>query len=144
MKPVTIVIHPDEKAWSLREINLVRPPTHQWHRWQIVTVVRNDRLAEWWNDLGPSASFPVQQFEVPSLGEHTVGELLDIAEHSRLQDDYWQKRAVEITDGCTLIADFLDQKEERWRVINNQTVSGPLVTKQRDGFDKRAAQRRAG
>ena len=144
MKAATVVIHPDEAAWSLREINLVRPPTHQWHRWQIVTVVRDDALAEWWRDLGPSAEYTRPELEVPSLGEHTVGELWDIADHYRLQDDYWRGRTRELTEASSLIPDFLEQKEEQWKVINNQTVSGPLITKQRDGFYKHEAQRRAG
>ena len=142
MKPATNVIHPDEKAWSLREINLVRPPTHQWHRWQIVTVVRGDALAEWWRDLGPKAAFPRPEMEIPALGEHTVGELWDMAEHYRLQDDYWLSRTRELAAGCTLISDFLDQKEEMWRVIRNQSQFGPKQHKQRVGFPKREAQRR--
>ena len=138
MKPVTLFISPDEKAMSLREQNLVRPPTHQWHRFQIVTVDRGDELAEWWRDLGPSTAFTAPGCEIPSLWEHTVGELWDIAEHHRLQDDYWQKFSEEKASESTLIGDFLEQYEERSKVIKNQSQFGPGVSHQRNGFSKEA------
>lgn len=138
MRPTTLFIHPDEKAMSLREINLVRPPTHQWHRYQIVTVNRGDELAEWWKDLGPSEAYQRPEVEIPSLWEHSVGELWDIAQHYRLQDDYWRKRTAEWQAESTLIPDFLDQHMERWRIIRNQSQFGPGYAKQRNGFFKEA------
>lgn len=141
-RPATTVISPDERAWALREVNLVRPPTHQWHRWQVVTVVRDDALAEWWRDLGPKALYSRPEVEIPSLGEHTVGELWDMAAHYRLQDDYWMKRTQELTEGCTLIHDFLEQKAEMRKVMRNQSVYGPGGHKQRDGFPHALRQRR--
>ena len=143
MKPVTNMIHPDERAHALAERNLVRPPTNQWHRWQIVTVYRNDRLTEWWSDLGPSENFPASQIEVPSLGEHTVGELRDIAERYRLRDgDYWRRFAAEQSQASTLAADAVAQVEERQRVMRNQSVYGPAVRRQRIGFPRRAMHER--
>lgn len=138
MKPVTLFVHPDEKAMSLREQNMVRPPTHQWHRYQIVTVNRGDELAEWWRDLGPSENFPAPGCEIPALWEHTVGELWDIAQHYRLQDDYWRKTAEEIQGESTLIPDFLNQYQERNEILRNRSRFGPGYTKQRNGFPKEA------
>ena len=138
IKPVTEAIHENEKAWSLREQNMVRPPTHQVHRWQIITVVRNDKLAEWWNDLGPAAEFRAPGIEIPALFEHSVAELRDIATEYRLGDDYWRKRTAELSAESTLVKDWLEQMEEDWRVIRNQSSFGPGVSKQRNGFDRRA------
>lgn len=138
MKAVTLVIHPDEKAMSLREINLVRPPSYQWHRFQIVTVNRGDELAEWWRDLGPAEEFTRPGVEVPSLWEHTVGELWDIADHYRMQDDYWQKFAEERAAESSLVNDFLEQYEERSKIIKNQSQFGPGVSHQRNGFSRSA------
>ena len=139
MKPATLFIHPDEKAMSLREINLIRPPTYQWHRWQIVTVNRGDALSEWWKDLGPKSNFPRPELEIPSFWEHTVGELWDMAQHYRLQDDYWRKFALEQAAESSLITDWTEQVEERREVINNRSKFGPGYTKQRVGFSRKAA-----
>ena len=130
MKPVTLFILPNEKAWALREINLVRPPTHQWRRYQIVTVVRADVLSEWWRDMGPTVPRP--EIEIPSLGEHTVAELQGIAE--QYQDDHWGKFVAEKQAESTLIPDFLDQYAERSLIIKNKSKFGPGYSKQRNGF----------
>ena len=136
MKPVTLAVHEDEKAWSLRERNLVRPPSFQLHRYQIITVIRDDALAEWWHDLGPAANFKGPEIEVPSLLCHSVAELREIADGERNRTD-WIKFTAEKQAESTLIMDFLNQVEENWRIINNQSVFGPGVTHQRDGFPKR-------
>lgn len=132
MKPVTAAINTNEKAMSLREENMVRPPTHQSHRYQIIVVVRDDKLAEWWRDLGPSENFKGNGFQIPSLMEHSVAELLDIAEASR-HDDSWQKEMAGVVAESTMISDFLDQYEERWEIMHNRSTFGPGVTHQRNG-----------
>lgn len=139
LKPVTLWVHKDEPAWSIREVNLVRPPDYQWHRWQIVVVVRNDELAEYWTDLGLRHPGDAPPCEIPSLGEHTVAEVMDLAEHYRLQDVYFKQRLREQAAASTLIPDYLNQLEERWKIINNQSVFGPGYKTQRDGFSKEAA-----
>ena len=136
MKPATLLVKEDERAWSLRERNLVRPPTHQWHRYQIITVVRDDHLAEWWHDLGPAEQFKGPEIEVPSLGEHSVAELREIADGYRNRTD-WISFAAEQRAESTLIADFLTQTEENWKIINNQSVFGPGGQIQRNGFPKK-------
>lgn len=137
--PAATHISPDEKAEYLVELNLADQVRKGIRRTQIVYVYRDDRLAEWRKDLGPANAFKAGEFRIPSLGEHTVGELWDIAEHARLGDDYWQKRTQELAGESSLITDWLNQIEERQNIIQNRTVSGPLVTKQRNGFDLRRA-----
>lgn len=133
------VLH-DELAYYLVERNLTAPDYKGVHRFQIVYVNRDDEIAEYRKDLGLATEFPgVQEFRIPSLWEHTVAELQEIAEHTRTQDDYWRKRAQEIAADSTLIDDWLDQVEERGRVIHNRSTFGPLASAQRNGFDLRAA-----
>lgn len=136
-RPTTDLVHPDEPALSLREINLVKAPIHQWHRYQIITVNRGDRLTEWWKDLGPKSE--AIEFEVPSLWEHTVGELWEIADQLRLQDDLWQQRSLELAGESTLIRDFANMREENAKIIHNRSLFGARFRKQRIGFPRKAA-----
>lgn len=126
MKPVTAAINTNEKAMSLREENL------HGRRYQIIVVVRNDELAEWWNDMGPAEKFKAGPLSIPSLFEHSVAELRDIATASR-SDDTWQKEMAGIVAESTLIPDFLEQYEERFKIVRNQSTFGPGVSHQRNG-----------
>lgn len=137
--PVTLAVHKDEKAWKLREQNLVRPPSNQWHRWQFIWVQRNGVMYEWANDLGPSENFTQPGCEIPSLWEHTVAELQEIAEIHRYKDDFWQRFMAEQTAESTMFEDYRNQTAERHEVIHNRSVYGPKHKKQRIGFDRRAA-----
>ena len=89
-------VSPDEPCFSLSEINLQSPGSRGWRRYQIIYVVRNDRLAEHRVDLGPARKFRASQFRIPGgvmstvtgRGEilHTVAELQEIADHLRARD----------------------------------------------------------
>lgn len=142
MKGVTVAVRRDELAMSLREINMVRPPKYQRHRWQVITVNRDDRLSECWIDLGPASQFRGVEFEIPSLWEHSVAELIYIADSKR-NDTTWQLFMAEQRAESTLIKDFMDQMEEKAAIIENRTVSGPGGTKARNGFPKKEVLRAA-
>lgn len=137
--PVTLTVHPDEKCWRLKEVNLVRPPVHQWHRYQFVWVARDGVVYEWSTDIGPKEDFAAPEIDVPGIWEHTVGELWDIAERYRLGEDHWQKRMAELASESTIIPDLIDQLEERTRIIHNRSFFGFGGSKQRNGFSRRAA-----
>lgn len=140
---VAPAVHPDEKAFLLVERNLPFDRIGV-RRIQILYVNRGDRLAEWRKDLGPASDFQNEGVRIPSFWEHTVGELWDIAERHRYRDnDYWARFAAEQQAESTLITDFLNHKEESWKLIDNQSVFGPGVSKQRNGFSKRTAYERA-
>lgn len=140
IRPTTQLVHPDEPAWSLREINLVRAPTHQWRRYQIVTVIRDDRFTEWWSDLGPKENHDAAEFEIPSLFEHTVAELWEIALEVRCGPNTgFEQRRLELAGESTLIRDFIDQYEERRQMIHNRSQYGPGGHKQRIGYPRRLA-----
>lgn len=73
-----------EKAWGLFEINEQAPRGRGSHRYQIIQVIRNDHIAEWRRDMGPASKFRgINQIRIPSLMEHTVDELIDIANEIR-------------------------------------------------------------
>ena len=132
--PVALTVHKDEKAWRLKEVNLVRPPVHQWHRWQFIWVQRDGKVYEWSQDLGPSENFSQPGCDIPSLWEHTVGELQDIAEIHRFKDDYWQRYMREKEAESRLIDDYREQVTERREIYRNRSVFGRYVNKQRNGF----------
>ena len=133
---ITFDLDPNEKVYRLSEMNLVRPPTYQWRRYQIILVNRGDRIAEWWYDLGPSFAFTVEQFTFPMLWEHTVAEAQEIAEIKR-HDDFWQRFLAEKKSESTLLLDAVEQRDEHRKVIANRSVFGPGGHKQRNGFSRR-------
>ena len=80
-----IEVHLDEPAFNLSEVNLQAPDNSGWHRYQIISVVR---------DLGPKDTFTADSFRIPGgvwdsntrriEVLHSVGELREIAEYVRL------------------------------------------------------------
>mgnify|MGYP001575673000 CR=1 FL=1 len=87
----TPVISLDEPCFLLIEEHLQSPGAKGLHRYNIVTVVRNDELVEWHHDMGSAKKFrDVDQFRIPGgvqdprtkrlYIEHTVGELREIAD----------------------------------------------------------------
>lgn len=78
---------------GLFELDFPAPGTGKQHRFQIILVVRNGKVVEYREDLGPAADYATRpQFRVPGgwiddAGKldpvHTVGELRDIADELR-------------------------------------------------------------
>lgn len=94
--PITIAVSDDEPCLELREVVRMAPGNKGWRRAQIITVVLNDRPAEYAQDLGPRWRFNAQEFRIPGGVvdertkrieiEHTVGELREIAQKLRAGD----------------------------------------------------------
>ena len=90
----TIEIHLDEPAFNLVELNLQSPDNSGWRRYQIISVVRGERLAEYREDLGAAKDFSADAFRIPGgvwdastrrmEVLHSVGELREVAEAVRL------------------------------------------------------------
>tara|TARA_R100000306_G_scaffold61100_1_gene62815 strand:- start:1312 stop:1752 length:441 start_codon:yes stop_codon:yes gene_type:complete len=120
IETATIAISLDEPAFELKELNLQGPPAKGWRRYQLIRVVRSDRLATFKEDLGPAKDFTVDQFQIPAwvmddiTGRveifHTVGQLREIADTMRLGivDTH---REIETPD---LWSDWLNQQEHLW------------------------------
>ena len=87
-------VHRNEPAFALAEVNLQPPDSSGWRRYQILYVIRNDKLAEYREDLGPRENFTAEAFRIPGGVwysdtrrleiVHSVAELKDIAENVRL------------------------------------------------------------
>lgn len=135
----TTFVHKDEKAACLSETNRLNAEQTSLRRYQVITVARDDELAEYTTDMGLASSFTAPEFQVLGVWEHTVAELMDIADRYRWGDDYWQKFLAEKSAESTLIPDFLAQVEARVRTQNNTTVIGPHLRKQRNGFSRKGA-----
>ena len=142
MRIVTDRVHKDEPCYGLQEVDrLIAYPdgSTRSRRIQAVYVVRGDCIAEYATDLGPSENFRnVMQLKLLSMGDDTVGECMEEAERSRL-DTFERELRAEVVGTSTLIQDFIREKEENIERINNRSHFGPKHTKQRNGFDKRAA-----
>jgi len=87
MAELTIVANTvlgNEKAIALVETNQQTPGNHGFHRYQIIYVPRDGRMAEFRKDMGPSDNFTgFNAMNIPSLLEHTVDELMDLADELR-------------------------------------------------------------
>lgn len=82
--PVVDKIFGDEKAISLFEMHEQSPGSKGFHRYQIIRVPRNGVVCEWRKDMGPAKNYRgINQLRIPSFMEHTVSELMDIADQLR-------------------------------------------------------------
>ena len=125
--PATLEISYDELAYSLSE--LIQPsPLGAPRRFQIILVIRDNDLAEYRLDLGPSSAFTAPEFRIPGgivdeitgRGEilHTVGELKDIAIEMR-------ERGVPTLPRRDIWQEFYDQQEEKEKSAIGYTIFGP-------------------
>lgn len=95
-------------------------------RYQVLQVVRDDRLVTAFVYLGPAASFPADQFQIPGgdVAEgrgrcwHTVAELRDIADEVRGMAPW---REVEPSD---LQSAYWKHREEQGRKARHQSTFG--------------------
>ncbi len=82
--PIATTINGNEKAFALYEIEEQSPDSRGFHRYQVILVKRGDHLAEFRTDMGSNKLWKnVRQINIPSLWEHTVDELKDIANQIR-------------------------------------------------------------
>ncbi|KKN78442.1 hypothetical protein LCGC14_0349740 [marine sediment metagenome] len=74
----------NEKALWLQERHEQSPTFGGFHRYQIISVIRDGRRAEWRKDMGLASLFKgINQINIPSFMEHTVDELMDLADELR-------------------------------------------------------------
>lgn len=80
--PITLHLSMDEYAGELYEIVKMAPDGSGNRLYRYITVIRDDAPAQHVKDLGP-ANDPNAGVAIPSMFEHTVGELIDMAEKLR-------------------------------------------------------------
>jgi hypothetical protein len=131
-----LFVRNDEPCYLLEEEELQSPGSRGWRRFQILTVVRDDRPAKARVDLGPRDTFTTTPFRI--LGGvtdavtgkihilHTVGELRDIADRQRA--GYMPEPEVEPSD---LIGGYHDLMDRRAKARKNVSVFGPRGHHQR-------------
>ncbi len=109
----------------------------EWRWVERLFVIRGDAIAKYERDLGPASDFKgVIQTRDLLDGEVSVDEVLHQLDIDR-QDTYWADKKAEFKSQSTLIADTMDQLEERRAIIANRSVFGPGGgTHQRNGFSK--------
>lgn len=86
-------ISEDEPCFGLSEKSMQSPGSRGFHRYQIIRLLRNDNLVEYRKDMGIAKKFKSDGFAI--IGgvydeinnrfyiEHTVGELVEMAEQMR-------------------------------------------------------------
>jgi len=78
----------NEKAMGIYEIHEQSPNNLGFHRYQIIHVIRGDRIAEFRRDMGLARNFvKVRQLRIPSYMEHTVDELIALADELRYDQE---------------------------------------------------------
>lgn len=133
----TETVRLDEPCFGLAELNLQSPGSKGWRRYQVLQVVRNDRIAEHRRDLGPAGLFVAPQFRIPggvideATGRieilHTVGELVDIADYQR--DGRFAQPEIVPRD---LIAGYHDQLDKNAKARRRVSHFGHLHRVQRN------------
>lgn len=82
--PATLHVNGDEKAYDYLEMQEQSPDASGFRRYRIIYVNRDGRIAEYREDMGKASKFKgAKQLHIPSLWEHTVAELIDLADYLR-------------------------------------------------------------
>lgn len=85
----TFTITAGEPAWSLAEVNALTPDSKARHRYQVIQVVRNDKLVEWRHDMGDEKNFKARQFNILGgyVDERGRGHVFESVESLRVIAD---------------------------------------------------------
>lgn len=132
--PATVAVDMNEPCLLLKEEHLQSPGSKGWRRYQTLYVMRFDKPAQFVTDLGPAAGYAIDsQFRIPGGAqdattgrfhiEHTVGELIDIAEALRAGHLGPPSRAA--APPSDLIGGYHDEMDRRARRRRGLFVSGP-------------------
>ena len=124
---ITRYVTEDEPCYLLAELNLLNASNMTRHRYQVLKVVRSDRLVTAYVDLGPASLHRADEVTIPGgyVGDNgrgyvfsTVGELREIADNLRGTP---VRREVEPTD---LQGAYRFYIEERERFKTRQSTFG--------------------
>ena len=135
----TAAVVMDEPCFSLKEMLGPAPDSRSVRRWQTIRVIRyGDRLAEFRRDLGEASGFTAGEFIIPggvideATGrieiEHTVGELIDIAD--LIRSDKYERP--EPPKGIDLVQSYQDGPDKRRRKRRAISQFGPAFKIERN------------
>lgn len=136
----TTLIGMDEPAYGLAELIQMHPVNGKgWHRYQVIKVIRNDRVLEYRRDMGKATRFAAPEFRVlggvadPITGRlescHTVGELVDIADAQR--EGFFAPPETMARPAGNLVGGFHDERDRRRKVAKRQSSFGRQFKLQR-------------
>lgn len=122
----TTIVSPDEPCLGLYELHMQSPNSRGFRRYQIVMVMRGDHPAEARRDMGPASKFKhATEFRIPGGArdsdtgrfhvEHTVGELVDIADALRSEP----QRAIQPSVSLDGLHQELERRDRRRRGVVN-------------------------
>ncbi len=83
----TSYVLPNEKAWAYLEVEEQSPGYRGIHRYRVIYVSRDGNDAEFHEDMGDAKNFKgaKKAIHIPSLWEHTVAELIALADDLRYE-----------------------------------------------------------
>lgn len=94
---ITNTIYGNERAVGLFEIHEQSPNSRGFHRYQIIRVIRDGQIAEFRKDMGLAKKYKgINQIRIPSLLEHTVDELMGMADDMRGKPEIDMKQLLEL------------------------------------------------
>jgi len=80
LKIFTQVVDVNEKAWALQEYHAQSPGSKGFRRYRDIGVNRDGEIAIYREDLGDAKKWKgIRQINIPSLWEHSVEELIELA-----------------------------------------------------------------
>jgi len=132
---MTQYVDQDEKVYWLIEETFAAKNYQGKKRYQILYVNRDDRLAAWVGIVDEVEGVDFPQFRIPSMWEHNVGEMQEMAQMMRY-DDKLDKLMKEQAENSTLLADFMELALRREAIKANRSTfgAGKTTGTQRTGF----------
>jgi hypothetical protein len=129
---VTRAVVADEPCYVLAELNLPSQSGKSKSRFQVLRIVRNDRLVTAYVYMGPAHTFKADQLLIPGgqvengkgIAWHTVAELQEIADELRAQPLH---RETEPSDMQTAFQNMVEEKKRRGRKQSSFGHAGQLV-----------------
>jgi len=121
MLSAATAINEDELVWSLAELNHLAPDSKSMRRYQQIIVLRDNRPAEWWDDMGLSSDYTKGEFRVHSFWYETVGQVRDIADYLRSQTEDWRDKII----GADLVDEYKVEQEKRKLLALGHSTFGP-------------------
>ena len=80
---LTDTIDKDEKCFLLRETIRKTPDSKAFHRYQVITVMRNDEFYDHWHDMGDASLYQCEDLFDFAIFEKTVGQCIEDANDQR-------------------------------------------------------------
>jgi len=147
LEDVALSVDLDEPVSFIQEEYALTPDYREFHRWLILGVVRGDRRAGFWLDLGPETDFQrvieghtyrQPAYIQPVAFEHRVGECLAMAEQGR-HEEYAVRHLHEQVMSSDLRERYYRLLAEDMDLVRNRSVIGPYHRTERHDFSRTAA-----